>query len=218
MTTHAETRAREGFDGTLFLPPGRARRPAVVIWGGSEGGLVAGDAWGELIASHGIPALGIAYFDAPGLPCALSDIPLEYFARAIRWMRHRPSVDPGRVWLLSGSRGTEAEALLAAHFPRLVHGFVAEAPSSTAYASFPGTCRPRTRYAWTLHGHPVPFAVTGSGITAQGRYDGRLGFLATLHTARTVRARIPVGAFRGPVLLLAGADTSSRPRRSTRHR
>jgi hypothetical protein len=31
-----------------------------------------------VLASHGIPALGIAYFDAPGLPCALSRIPLEY--------------------------------------------------------------------------------------------------------------------------------------------
>lgn len=84
-------------------------------WGGSEGGLADTIPWAALLASHGIPALALAYFDGPGLPCALNDIPLEYFVKAIRWMRRQPEVDPTRVWLFSGSRGTEAELLVAAH-------------------------------------------------------------------------------------------------------
>jgi dienelactone hydrolase len=206
VRVRAETMAHQGFYGRLYLPPGHAPGPGVVVWGGSEGGIATGNEWAQLIASHGIPALGLAYFDAPGLPCALSDIPLEYFARAVRWMGRRSDVNPHRVWLLSVSRGSEAEALLAAHFPALVHGFVGAAPSSTAYGSVAGACRPHSRAAWTLHGEPVPFSVVGSGLSAQGRYDSRQAFAATMHTARTRRARIPIGHFRGPVLLLAGSD------------
>ena len=45
----------------------------------------------DLIASHGFPALAVAYFDEPGLPCALQNIRLEYFVRAIQWLRAQPT-------------------------------------------------------------------------------------------------------------------------------
>lgn len=60
--------------------------------------------------------LGLAWFDQPGLSCSLSNIPLEYYTRAIRWPRRQPHVDPPRVWIHSGSRGTDAELLVAAHW------------------------------------------------------------------------------------------------------
>jgi hypothetical protein len=53
-----------------------ARRPALLIFGGSEGGL-SGTLIAALLAAHGYPALALAYFNAPGLPATLSDIPLE---------------------------------------------------------------------------------------------------------------------------------------------
>jgi hypothetical protein len=84
VTEHSERIAQTGFFGEFFAPPGPVRRrPAVVVWGGSEGAL--GDSPGEaaLLASRGIPALALAYFDEPGLPCSLSDVPLEYWLVSI---------------------------------------------------------------------------------------------------------------------------------------
>src|SRR5450755_2758026 len=81
-----QTVATAGFFGSYCTPARRAsRRPAVLIFGGSEGGLAVADLAG-LLASHGYPALALAYFGAPGLPANLIRIPLEYFARAARWL------------------------------------------------------------------------------------------------------------------------------------
>jgi pimeloyl-ACP methyl ester carboxylesterase len=178
---HIEQLSTAGFVGHYFAPPGHARHPALIWWGGSEGGM-AGDAQAMLLASHGIATLAIAYFDEPGLPCRLQDIPLEYFVHAIDWLRSRPDVDPGRVWMLSGSRGSEAELLLAAHWPRLVHGLVAEAPSSFPHGSLPGACRTTGANgrapAWTLGGKPISTSnpipvqrITGPVLLVSGGQD-----------------------------------------------
>jgi dienelactone hydrolase len=140
---------RGGIDGFLYTPRVRARRPAVVVLGGSEGG------WGpydvaETLAAHGYPALSLGYFDVPGLPSQLVRIPLEYFARAVRFLRGRPGVDPRHVVVMGVSRGGEAALLVASTFPRLVHGAIGLVPSSTVFPA-PSANLP----AWTLHGKPV---------------------------------------------------------------
>jgi hypothetical protein len=66
----------------------------MIVWGESEGGDDAVIPDAELLASHGIPTLAIAYFDAPDLPCSLSNIPIEYFVKAIRWLKHQPGINP----------------------------------------------------------------------------------------------------------------------------
>lgn len=205
VTERPETLRGAGFVGEFYSPTGSARRPAVVVWGGSEGGLGVSGRWAAVLASHDMPALALAYFDEPGLPCSLSDIPLEYFAKAIRWLRAQPQVNPTRVWNLSVSRGTEAELLTVAYWPSLVHGIVAAAPSSTGYGANAGRCQPRTQAAWTLHGRPVPHAVIGQAVLNANRaYDDRAAFQATLGIPTTAAARIPVGRFRGPALLISG--------------
>ena len=88
-----------------------ARRPAVLVLGGSEGGLPGG-LLPALLASSGYPALGVAYFGEPGLPQTLSRIPLEYFAGALRWLARQPGVNPARIAVLGVSRGSEAAQLL----------------------------------------------------------------------------------------------------------
>jgi dienelactone hydrolase len=145
--------ATDGVYGTLFLPADTsAPRPALVVFGGSEGGLsavVTGAA--ALLAANGYPALALAYFRAPGLPATLKDVPLEYFARALRLLRAQPGVDPHHVLVQGTSRGGEAALLLGATYPELVNGVVAGVPSSRVNAT-PNGSTP----AWTVDARPVP--------------------------------------------------------------
>nr|MDQ6884719.1 dienelactone hydrolase family protein [Candidatus Dormibacteraeota bacterium] len=153
VVAHPEQLSDTGFLGVYEAPADTStRRPALLIFGGSEGGL-SGRLTAALLASHGYPALAIAYFGAPGLPQMLSSIPLEYFARALTWLRAQPGVDPGRVFTYGVSRGGEAALLLGTLYPDLVHGVIALVPSDVALCSYPGCAGP----TWTLGGKPLPY-------------------------------------------------------------
>jgi len=188
-----QTLAATGIYGALFLPAhvsARPPAPAVLVFGGSEGGLTS-SMQAELLAAHGYPALALAYFEEPGLPPSLHDIPLEYFLTALKLLVAQPGVDPAHLLVWGDSRGSEAALLLGAHFPQLVHGVIATVPSSVVNAGFPPT-DPFTA-AWTLAGHPLPFAP---------RAD--LGQPDPLDAADAI---IPVEQIRGPVFVVcAGQD------------
>jgi dienelactone hydrolase len=145
--------AADGVYGTLYQPADTSvRRPALVVFGGSEGGLspvVASAA--AVLAAQGYPALALAYFGEPGLPARLTDVPLEYFARALRLLRAQPGVDPKHVLVQGTSRGGEGALLVGATYPDLVDGVVAGVPSSRVNAA---PFEP-TKAAWTLRGRPL---------------------------------------------------------------
>ena len=152
-TETTATLTADGFVGELWYPANTAaRHPAVLVLGGSEGGL-PGPLLPALLASHGYPALAVAYFAEPGLPKTLSRIPLEYFAGALRWLARQPGVDPARIAVLGVSRGSEAAQLLGVYYPDLVHAVIASVPSNVAVCSYPGCTGP----AWTRHGQALPY-------------------------------------------------------------
>jgi len=143
----------DGFIGDFWHPvTGAASRPAVLVIGGSAGGL-PGVLLPALLASNGYPALGVAYFKEPGLPQTLSDIPLEYFVQALGWLARQPGVDPTRIAVIGISRGSEAAQLLGVYYPSLVHAVVATVPSNVAICSYPDCNGP----AWTLDGRALPY-------------------------------------------------------------
>src|SRR6185312_9143480 len=92
------------------VPPGARRSTAVLTLGGSEGGYGNG-LQARLLASHGYPVLELAYFGARGVPNELRAIPLEYLARALRWLHGRPGVED--VVVVGASRGGELALLVA---------------------------------------------------------------------------------------------------------
>jgi dienelactone hydrolase len=181
VTTHAVTLAVDGIYGRFFSQPGSAPAPGVLLLGGSEGGL-SFDTTASLLASHGYPALELAYFREPGLPQQLKRIPLEYFERALEWLASQPGVDPKRIAILGASRGGEAALLVASTYPSFVRGVVGYGASSVVQPS-----PDRKSPAWTLGGKPIPWVRNFSPADTS-----------------PPEAIIPVEQIAGPVLLVAG--------------
>ena len=142
----------DGLVGTFYTAGLSGRHSAVLMIGGSEGGqpgpLVPG-----VIAGNGHPVLSLAYFKAPGVPQTLKLIPLEYFAKALRWLARQPGVDPQHLVVDGASRGGEGALLIGATYPNLVHGVIAGVPSNVVLCSYPGCATS----AWSLNGKPVAF-------------------------------------------------------------
>jgi pimeloyl-ACP methyl ester carboxylesterase len=182
--------AGSGIYADLYLPAGvMTPRPAMLLFGGSEGGLSQSFA-ARLLAGHGYPAMTLAYFKEPGLPSTLAKINLEYFAKALGELRAAPGVDRKHVLVYGISRGSEAALLLGAHFPKLVNGVIAGVPSSVVYGSYPDSNEP----SWLLSGKALPEA-------PERDFDDPDPIDAQA-------AVIPVEQIRGPVMLICGtADT-----------
>lgn len=157
-----------GFYALWDRPRGARRHTAIVLLGGSEGGLVHSDLAAALVA-HGYPVLDLAYFREPGLPRVLERIPLAYFERALRWLAAQPQVDPRRMVAFGVSRGGELSLILAATFPGLVHGVVSYVPAWFVGGGVPDPRQP----AWTYHGKPL-FGWPTSGVIPVWRIKGPL--------------------------------------------
>lgn len=147
-------RVHEGvLRGTLLVPPGAGRHPAVLVVGGSNGGVpLRPAAW---LASHGYVALALAYFRFEDLPPQLESIPLEYFQQALEWMARRPEIGDVRIGVLGTSRGGELALQLGSMFPRIC-AVVAYVPANVRIAS---CCRETGGPAWTWQGRALAYVI-----------------------------------------------------------
>jgi hypothetical protein len=205
---------RQGIVGVLYAPGDGKAHPGVLVIGGSDGGPGAPGV-AMLLASHGFSALSLSYFGEPGLPPTLEGVPMEYFERALRWMRHQSSVDPRSVAIYAESRGTEPGLTTAASDPG-VSAVVARSPSFVLWGGVTASHLPG-KAAWTLNGRPAPYIANTlyPDFVLTFLWDRLTGtpvrqtplFLEDLaRFGDTARVEIPVERIRGPVMLLAGAD------------
>lgn len=188
VTTKKLTVPADGVYGVLYRPKDTTtRKPALLVFGGTEGGLsYPVQEKSALFAAHGYPTLALAYFDAPGLPKDLAAIPLEYFRKALTILRGQPGVDTDHLLVTGASWGGEASLLVAATYPDLVNGAIAEVPNSYVDVA-PFT---RKRSSWTLNGRDLPFAPAGQFGAPAAEVDPK--------------TYIPVDRIRGPILLACG--------------
>ncbi len=199
--------------GTFFAPGDGKRHPAIVVIGGSEGGLH--DEQARLLAEHGYATLALAYFGVDPLPQKLRTIPVETVSRGIDWLVARPEVDRARIGLLGTSKGGELALLAATREPR-IRATVAMVPSAYVWFDLAFDGSPETS-SWSANGAPVPYIASdpvadmavGRAFGSGGAVSFRDTFAASFAAAPTAareRAAIPVEKIAGPVLCIAGED------------
>jgi dienelactone hydrolase len=201
-----------GLLGRFFQPARGGPHPALLVFGGSGGGLGWSRQVAPLLARHGFATLALAYFGIDPLPSELVEIPLEYFATALDWLAGRPGVLGERPAVMGVSKGGELALLLGATFPR-VRAVVAVVPSHVVQAGV-GEAPLTTASSWSRHGQPLPclqrsaLDLTGgqgrdpeAPIALRGYYDAAL-----TDTAAVARAAIPVERINGRVLMISGSD------------
>jgi len=205
-----------GLIGVLFRNTLNGHGPQVIVVPGSGGGVPEHVA--AMLAGEGFTSLALAYFGQPGLPRHLVEVPVEYIATSIDWLRSRPHVTGDKVGIVGGSKGAELALVAASQFPS-IGAVVAYAPSSVVWAGvefFAWASRPlfgvfgtaSSRSSWSLNGEGLPFvphpagvwpAITRHGISVAPSFD------AALDGARAVAAAtIPVERINGRVLLVSG--------------
>lgn len=194
-----------GLLANFYPARGAARAPAIMVIGGSEGGLsTEGQREAVALQAAGFNALQIAWHCAPGKPKSPDRVALESFYAGLDWLRGRPMVDAGHLGIVGYSKGAEA-ALLVATRRSDVKAVVAGMPSSVAWDGFNPIVfvLKGVRSTWTENGQDVPSLPFGSMDSDRGQTYG-------LHANGLPELRahpdaiIPVERIQGHVMLVCG--------------
>jgi hypothetical protein len=195
-------------DGLIanYYPAAKPGAGAILLLGGSEGGIGAGlDRQARDFAAHGFAVMELGYFGLPGLPLHLDRVPLEYFDRALGWLARQPGIDRDRLAVIGASKGAEAALLVASRHPEL-GAVVVGMPSAVAWPGLDFSGGP-VGSSWSVGGKPLPDLAYGEG--ARSIFDAYRSGLETL--AQHPEARIPVERITAPILLVCGRDDSLWP-------
>jgi hypothetical protein len=201
QTIAIDTVRADGLVAHLYRPTGASRAAAVILVGGSGGGIGWQDEIAGLLAKRGLVAMAVGYFAMDGLPKELEKIPLEYFDRAIHWLARQPSVDSTRLGIGGVSKGGELALLLASMHPEL-KAVAVFSPSGVVFQSI-AEGYPRTS-SWTFGGKEVPFVPYGAVANPATTAEIYLAGIKDVSPDSLEAATIKVERIRGPILMLAG--------------
>ena len=184
--------------------PATASRGAIIVLGGSEGGLGGSSRMARRLAAEGFDAIAVSYFGEPGQAEKLDLVAIEPVDRALAWLNARPgAAEP--VAIVGVSKGGELALLVASRNPEIA-AVVAAVPSNVVWAGIDRAGGP-VGSSWTAGGQPL----------AHVPYDLSRGFTGiynlyrdSLHAA-SPEAEIPVERIAGPVLLVSGQADSLWP-------
>ena len=196
---------QDGFQANLYTTDSIKNNPAIVLVGGGEWG----DYWSQEFAKRGYTVLSLPYYRQEGLRELMEEIPLEYFEKAINWLKEQPNVDPDKIIVMGASRNAELSLVIASTFPESVHGVIAYAPSAVSWSN---TVMPFNSNAikpsWTYRGEAIPYigmekiaAPESTSINTLKYWEQGLA-----QNEKVNNAMIPVEKITGPVLLLSGRD------------
>jgi dienelactone hydrolase len=203
--------------GAFYYKKGAQKRPAIVVVGGSEGGLDVADWIGPKLASRGFVVFGLNYFSPPenavaGVPTTLKRIPIELLEKVRTWLGRRPEVDVKRIGMIGYSKGAELTLVVASTYD-WIRVAVAYAPSDVVWQGIPSG--DDSASSWSYQGRELPFLPTTGmrDAIAKGRQEGKVVIArvlqASIDTASPealTAAAIPVERSRAALLLIGGGD------------
>ncbi|MEM7372455.1 MAG: acyl-CoA thioester hydrolase/BAAT C-terminal domain-containing protein [Bacteroidota bacterium] len=195
----------DGFQASFFAKGDIENQAAIVLIGGGNWG----DYWGQEFAKANYVGLSLPYTRQEGLPELPEDIPLEYFQKAMDWLKQQPEVNPDKIVVMGASRNAELALLLASYYPETVHGVIAYSPSSVSWSNtvFPFNSD-EVKPSWTIDNQAVPF------IPMQKIKGPRSSTVETLpywqkglsDSSAVREASIQVEHIHGPILLFSGLE------------
>ena len=194
-----------GFKAHYYAKPETENKTTVVLLGGGQWG----DYWGVEMAKSGYVGLSIPYTKLDGLPKLPEEIPIEYFERALKWLRKQPEVNPDKIVVMGASRNAELALVIASSLPDLVSGVIAYAPSSVSWSN---TVLPfnsdKVKASWTYRGKDIPYVPMDKISGSNSDTINTLEYWNTgLNKEEFVKdAAIEVEKIKGPVLLFSGKD------------
>ncbi len=194
-----------GFQANYFVKKDTEKKASIVLIGGGQWG----DYWGQQFANRGFSGLSLPYTGREGLPKLPEEINLEYFEKALKWLKKQPEVDPNKIIVMGASRNAELSLVIASIFPELVSGVIAYAPSSVSWSN---TVLPYNsndlKPSWKYKGIDIPYIpmdkISGNESNKIETLEYWKSGLAK--TDLVTHATIKVEKINGPVLLFSGKD------------
>ncbi|HZG80097.1 MAG TPA: acyl-CoA thioesterase/bile acid-CoA:amino acid N-acyltransferase family protein [Brevibacillus sp.] len=220
LSPEVETRdiLENGIVGRFFATPQSLSSdcPILITLSGSEGGLHTSSQFAALYASHGYPALALAYYNLEHLPQEIRNIPLEYAQKAMEWIKGQPFFRSRKIVVFGRSKGAELALVLGATFPQ-IGGVIASSPTSTVCIGSstaehaPDVYCPQS--SWSYQGKPLPFIPLTEeqclefqkNLKEGKRVDAIHGACFSNQTMLE-HASIPVEKINGPLLLISSDD------------
>lgn len=199
-----------GLYGELYVPAHDKPLPALIVLGGSEGGIDTSSRVGVTFTGQGYAVLSLAYFAEMGLPQTLEDVPLEYFDKAVEWLKKQPGINPKAIGVVGGSRGSEAALLLASR-NRDVRAVMAFAPSGIVWQGLDFSDVANMGPAWTAGGKPLPFVIPDQASYRPNASMKPMFDKALANADKRPETVIPVEKINGPILLISGKSDALWP-------
>lgn len=194
-------------DSKYYPAKGQSQPIALILLGGSEGGL--SDYYDtEKLTGLGYPCFILGYFGTQNTPSSLEMIPLEYFEKALADLENRLELKGKKIVVWGGSKGGELALLLASKYGQ-IKGVIAAVPSSVVFQGLGG----KGASSWSEHGISipfVPFAPYDYSKIVNSQYV-EVYRLSLEQSEAVSKAVIQVENINGPVLLLAGKEDTMWP-------
>ena len=193
-----------GLLANYYPAPGGGPHPAVLLLGGSEGGLSKSvREVALLLQAQGFSTLQLAYHNAPGKPAKLVNIPLEDFYRGLDWLKRQPGIDPQRIGIVGASKGAEAGLLVATRYPG-IRAAALGMPSSVVWDGMSAANYMFGSFSssWSEKGQPV------AHLAYKGRPDGDVLMPVFVNGLKQLDENpavvIPVERYKGKLMLVCG--------------
>lgn len=204
--------------GKLFKSKGKNNLPAVIIVGGSTGGLFWTEQIAALLSNKGYAALALNYFDIQNdnLPSELIEIKIEYFKKALDWLKNKPEIDNSNISIMGISKGGELSLLFGSFFSKHLTSIITYVPSSHVFEGI-SMVEHKTKSSWTYKNTPIDFVQYPSNTKFSKNmnptdirkiHDNALNSSAS---KQLENARIPIENISCPILMISGEKDNTWP-------